>query len=65
MDGLTLVLNVAVAVWMLLGLICLVEWYLPSFGRYFYLGCVIKFFFIATAVILALAGLLRFVRMEE
>ncbi len=65
MDGVTLLLNVTVGIWLFLGLHCLACWYVPAYGRAFYADRDLKVFLVLSAVILALAGLMRFVRMEE
>lgn len=65
MDGISLLLNLAVVIWLLLGATVFACWYVPIVGRHLYFEQVFKYFLVATAVILALAGLLRFVRMEE
>jgi len=65
MDGVSLLLNVTVGIWLFLGLHCLACRYVPAYGRQFYTDLALKYFLVLTALILALAGLMRFVRMEE
>lgn len=63
MEGVSLLLNLAVAVWLLLGLACLVCYAVHPFEKYF--DRVMRYCLVLTVVIAALAGLMRFVRMEE
>ena len=63
MEGVSLLLNLAVSVWLLLGLACVVCYWVHPLERYF--ERMLRYWLVMTLVIAALAGLMRFVRMEE
>lgn len=63
MDGVSFLLNLAVSVWLLLGLACVVCYAVHPFERY--LDRMLRSVMVMTVVVCALAGLMRYVRMEE
>ena len=65
MAGITLLLNLAVVIWLLLGLLGFACWASQTVSCTLYHDKILKYFLVTTAVILGLGGLLRFVRMEE
>jgi hypothetical protein len=63
MDGVSFLLNLVVAVWVILGVACVVCYWVHPLEAHF--ERMLRYTIFATVVILALAGLMRFVRMEE